>query len=111
MYPEQPEAWKEWQTYMLGNDILVSAIWEKDKDSQIVYLPEGEMWVDAWDTDLIYHGGQSVEVEAPLHKIPLFIREGSDIELGDLNALYEESLKKVAAVPDLSKLEKAEGWR
>jgi len=41
----------------------------------------------------------------------LFIREGSDIDLGDLNALYEESLEKVATPPDLSELEKAEGWK
>jgi alpha-glucosidase (family GH31 glycosyl hydrolase) len=52
-----------------------------------------------------------MEVETPLHKIPLFIREGSEIDLGDLNTLYEESLKKVTQVPDLSKLEEDEGWR
>lgn len=111
MYPEQPDAWNDWQTYMFGNDILVSPIWEKNKDSQVVYLPEGEIWIDAWDPEQVYHGGQSVEIEAPLYKIPLFIREGSDIDLGDLNELYQESLKKVAVAPNLSELEKAEGWR
>ncbi len=111
VYPELPEAWDNWGTYLLGNDILVTPIWEKDKNSQLVYLPEGELWINAWDTDRVYHGGQTIEVDAPLHKIPLFIREGSDIELGDLNELYEESLQKVAVVPDLSELEKAESWR
>lgn len=111
VYPDQPEAWNDWQTYLLGNDILVSAIWEKDKNSQLVYLPEGELWRDAWNPDEVFHGGQSVEVDAPLHKIPLFIRDESDIDLGDLNELYAESMKKVAVVPDLNELEKAEGWQ
>jgi len=110
-YPDQPEAWDEWQTYLLGSDILVSAVWEKGKDSQQVYLPEGELWIDAWDPERVFHGGQTIEVETPLHKIPMFIREGSEIDLGDLNTLYEESLKKVTQVPDLSKLEEDEGWR
>lgn len=111
VYPHLPEAWDNWETYLLGDDILVTPIWEKDKESQLVYLPEGELWVNAWNTDEVYHGGQSVEVEAPLHMIPLFIREGSDIDLGDLNALYEESMEIVADVPNLIDLEEAEGWR
>ncbi len=97
-YPDQPEAWNDWQTYLLGNDILVSAIWEKSKTMHSLYLPEGEQWID-------------IEVEAPLYKIPVFIRQGSAIELGELVSLYKESLEKVAVAPDLSELEKAEGWR
>jgi alpha-D-xyloside xylohydrolase len=111
VYPNLPEAWVNWETYLLGNDILVTPIWEKEKESQVVYLPEGELWINAWNPDQIFHGGQSVEVETPLHKIPLFIREGSGIKLGDLNALFEESLEKIAVAPDLIELEKAEGWR
>lgn len=111
VYPHLPDAWDNWDTYLLGNDILVSVIWEKGKSSQLVYLPEGESWINAWDPYQVFFGGQTVEIEAPLHKIPLFIREGSGIELGDLNALYEESLEKVKDIPNLSELEAAEGWR
>ena len=41
-----------------------------------VYLPEGERWYDFW-TDACYDGGQWIETDAPLEKIPLFVRERS----------------------------------
>ncbi len=111
VYPDQPEAWKDWQTYMLGPDILVSAIWQSGKEKHNLYLPDGEEWVDAWNTDKIVQGGQYIEVEIPKYKIPLFIRKGAAIDLGNLNELYQESQKIASQKPDLAELEKAEGWR
>jgi alpha-D-xyloside xylohydrolase len=109
-YPEQPEAWKDWQTYLFGPDILVSVIWQKGKDKHTLYLPAGEKWIDAWNKEKIYKGGNYLEVDAPMYKIPVFIRYGSDIDLGDLESLYLESLKIAEKKPDLAELEKAEGW-
>jgi len=108
IYPEQKQAWNDWQTYMYGADILVSAIWEKGKTKHSLYLPAGEKWIDAWDKEKVYTGGKNITVDAPLHKMPIFIREGSTINLGDLNALYDESLKIAAKKPDLEKLQKLE---
>jgi alpha-D-xyloside xylohydrolase len=110
-YPGQEQAWNDWQTYMLGPDILVSAIWEKGKVKHTLYLPSGEEWTDAWDTTHTYKGGQYIEVNAPLYKIPVFIRNGSGISLGNLNELYRESLEIASQRPDLSGLEIKEGWR
>ncbi len=45
-----------------------------------VYLPAGERWYDFW-TDMCYDGGQWIETETPLEKIPLFVREGSIIPM------------------------------
>jgi len=111
VYPDQQEAWKDWQTYMLGPDILVSAIWESGKEKHKLYLPANEKWVDAWNTDQIYHGGRYIEVETPPYKIPIFIRKGVGIDLGNLMELYQESQKIASQKPDLTELEKAEGWR
>ncbi len=106
VYPEQQEAWKDWQTFLYGSDILVSAVWEKGTKSKKVYLPAGEEWTDAWDTTKTYHGGQQVVIETPFHKIPIFIRKGSGTDPGDLNAIYATSLDKVSVKPDLKALEK-----
>ena len=46
-----------------------------------------------------------------LHKIPVFIKKGSEISLGNLEDLYAESLKIASEKPDLALLEKEEGWR
>lgn len=107
-FPEQKQAWQDWQTYMYGPDILVSAIWEKGKTRHSLYLPAGEKWIDAWNKKKIYDGGQTITVEAPIYKIPIFIRNGGDIDLGDLNKIYKESVKIAAKKPNLKKLQTGE---
>lgn len=103
--PKSPAAWSHWQTYLYGPDLLVSPIWEKAKRSQEVYFPSGSRWRDAWHPEKIYRGGQTVEVPAELHQIPLFIRVGSKIELGDLNLEYKEALAIAQQRPDLARLD------
>lgn len=104
-FPEQEEAWKDWQSYLYGPDILVSPVWRKGVTEHTLYLPEGERWIDAW-TSQTHDGGRSITVSAPLHKIPLFIREGSDINYGTLlEKLWVESLKIARTPPDLAALE------
>jgi alpha-D-xyloside xylohydrolase len=102
---QAPEAWTSWQTYLYGPDLLVSPIWEKGKRLQHVYLPSGDTWRDAWHPSKTYPGGQTIAVHAELHQIPLFVRDGSALELGDLNREWEESLAIANLRPDLEKLD------
>jgi alpha-D-xyloside xylohydrolase len=97
-------AWENWWTYLYGRDILVSPIWEKDKRTQEVYLPKGERWRDAW-SDKIYDGGQTITVKAELHQLPIFIRAGSSVNLGDLNKEWKESFEIAQKKPDLKPLD------
>ena len=46
-----------------------------------VYLPAGTAWIDFW-TGRTVAGGQTIDADAPINKIPLFIRAGSIIPLG-----------------------------
>ncbi len=107
VYPQQSESWTDWQTYLYGDDILVSAIWQKGQSEHSLYLPAGEKWRDAWHPEKIYDGGKTITVKTPMPQIPIFIREGSKINLGDLNALYAQSLKIAEKKPDLSRLQKS----
>ncbi len=104
-YPEQVEAWKDWQTFTYGPDILISAIWEKGKTKHSCYLPAGTRWVDAWNKEMVYEGGQYVEIETPFHKIPIFIKENATLNLGDLNAIYKASFDIATQPPNLTELE------
>lgn len=108
--PEDNKAFENWQTYLYGPDIIVAPVWQKGKTTQEVYLPAGNEWYDAWSPEKIYSGGQLITVDAPLFKIPIFIKKGADINLGNLNSLYQESLKIVNKKPDLDKLQKEEQW-
>jgi alpha-D-xyloside xylohydrolase len=46
-----------------------------------VYLPAGTQWVDFW-TGQTLPGGQTVNADAPIDKIPLLVRAGSIIPMG-----------------------------
>lgn len=104
--PKSPEAWRNWWTFQYGSDLLVSPIWEKEKREQQVYLPAGEKWRDAW-TGEVHEGGKTLTVKAELHQIPIYIREGSALQLGDLNAEWKESQAIAQQPPDLGKLDAA----
>ncbi len=109
--PKAPQAWANWWTFLYGRDILVSPIWEKNKREQEVYLPSGEQWRDAWNPEKIYAGGQSIKVKSELHHIPIFIRVGSNVELGDLNKEWAESWAIAQKQPDLKPLDaEAKAW-
>lgn len=105
-YPDQKPAYDNWETYLYGDDILVSPVWQKGATTKRVYLPAGETWIDAWD-GTAYRGGVTFAVDVPLHKIPVFIRRGASVQLGDINALYQDSLKRAGAKPSMAELQKS----
>lgn len=49
--------------------------------SRTVYFPEGADWMDFW-TGKKYEGGREVTADAPIDKIPLFVRQGSIVPMG-----------------------------
>ena len=49
--------------------------------TRVVYLPEGADWVDFWSGKK-YRGGRDVKADAPIDKIPLFVRQGSIVPMG-----------------------------
>jgi alpha-D-xyloside xylohydrolase len=54
---------------------------EPRKQTRKVYLPAGTDWVDFW-TGKRFPGGQTIEADAPIDKIPLFVRAGSIVPMG-----------------------------
>jgi alpha-glucosidase (family GH31 glycosyl hydrolase) len=97
-------AWDNWWTYEYGSDILVSPVWEKGIREQTVYLPAGSKWKNAWDGKT-YDGGQTIKIAAEPHQIPIFIRIGSKVNLGDLNKEWKESWDIAQKKPDLNVLQ------
>ena len=64
-------------------------------------------WINAWDNQT-FSGGRLATLQAPLHKIPIFIRKGADVKLPDLEELWKESLEIAAQKSDLDQLQKKE---
>jgi len=103
--PGNRDAWNNWWTYLYGRDLLVSPIWEKGKRTQQVYLPSRDRWRDAWNPDKIYSGGQNITVAAAPHQIPIFVRVGSSVTLGNLNQEWQDSVAIAKQRPDLRALD------
>lgn len=72
------KAWEIDDEYMLGSDLLVAPIIYENEYSRKVYLPKGASWVDVWTGDE-YEGGNTALCDAPLDKIPLFVRKGGKL--------------------------------
>lgn len=66
--------------FLCGDALLVAPILEEGANGRAVYLPAG-LWYDFW-TDDRYAGPARVKVEAPLDRIPVFVRAGSVIPMG-----------------------------
>jgi alpha-D-xyloside xylohydrolase len=66
---------------MLGPAFLVAPVTEQGATSREVYLPAGADWYDWW-TNRKYTGGQTIRAEAPIERMPLFVRAGSIVPIG-----------------------------
>jgi len=64
--------------YMFGPSFLVSPISEMGATSRTVYLPSNTAWYDFY-TGKKYSGGQDINAQAPLTKMPLFVPAGAII--------------------------------
>jgi alpha-D-xyloside xylohydrolase len=62
--------------FMLGPDLLIAPVTEQGAVSRAVYLPKGTDWIDAW-SEVEQRGGHTIQVEAPLERIPVYWRKGS----------------------------------
>ncbi|MCC6617311.1 MAG: glycoside hydrolase family 31 [Anaerolineae bacterium] len=63
--------------YGFGRDLLVYPVVEEGVARWPVALPEGT-WHSLWD-GAAYDGGQTFEIDAPLDRIPVFVRDGASI--------------------------------
>jgi len=79
-FPLDEKCWSISDQYLLGGDILVAPVLEAAATSRSVYLPAGASWTDASTGDK-HEGGQSIDVECPLDKIPVFFRDDTHSEL------------------------------
>src|SRR5579864_874315 len=76
-----PRTWNIGDQFMFGPAILVNPVLKQEATHRTVYLPDAPVWYDFWSGGSV-KGGQEVEAEAPLDRIPLFVRAGSIVPLG-----------------------------
>jgi alpha-D-xyloside xylohydrolase len=69
-----------WDEFMYGPAFLVNPVTEPAASSRRVYLPDAK-WYDFWNGSSA-QGGREVAAEAPLERLPLYIRAGAIVPMG-----------------------------
>ncbi len=80
-FPGDPNVSDLGDEYMFGPAFLVAPVTDQGMTSRKVYLPAGADWYNYW-TNEKFKGGQTITVDAPIDKLPLFVRAGSIVPLG-----------------------------
>lgn len=75
------KTWNIGDQFMFGPAILVNPVLKASATRRSVYLPESPVWYDFW-TGAELKGGQEIDAEAPIDRMPLYVRAGSILPLG-----------------------------
>ncbi|WP_241535947.1 TIM-barrel domain-containing protein [Indiicoccus explosivorum] len=93
-YPDDPAVSNLADQFLAGPDVLVAPVLVPGQEKRMVYLPEGE-WVDYWE-DTILEGGKHIIADAPLDRLPLFIKNGAIIVHGPVRRNAEAEIGELA---------------
>ncbi len=92
-FRDDPQVYDVADRFMFGPALMVCPVTEamhygpdsvplaETRKTRSVYLPVGCDWYDFWNGQR-YAGGQTIDADAPLDKLPLFVRAGSLLPLG-----------------------------
>ena len=67
--------------FLFGPALMVNPVTTAGATSRSVYLPAGVAWYDFWN-GLKNAGGQTIQADAPIDKLPLFVKAGSIVPMG-----------------------------
>jgi len=81
-FPGDPKVADVRDEYMFGPAFLVAPVTEQGATKRMVYLPAGADWFNYWTNERV-RGGQWIQADAPIDTLPLFVRAGSILPLGD----------------------------
>ncbi len=99
-FPQDPKAADIPDEYMYGPAFLVAPVTEQGATHRTVYLPAGCDWYNYWTNERL-HGGQTIEADAPIDTLPLFVKAGSILPLGSevQSAQQPQTIKSVRVYP------------
>lgn len=82
-FPQDATAAAMDEAFMLGPDVLVAPVLVEGATQRSVYLPANAGGWYGWHDGEHHPGGTVATVDAPLGRLPLFLRAGALIPLGD----------------------------
>ncbi|MGH8201997.1 MAG: TIM-barrel domain-containing protein [Steroidobacteraceae bacterium] len=99
-FPRDPRVATIGNEYMFGPDLLVAPVTRQGQVRKRVYLPAGTDWYDYW-TNARVSGGRTILVDAPIDRIPVFVRAGSILPLGTVvpSTATAQSIERIKVYP------------
>ena len=99
-FPDDPNVANIPDEYMFGPAFLVAPVTEQGATHRKVYLPAGCDWYNYWTNERI-KGGQTIDANAPIDTLPLFVRAGSIVPLGSAiqNTDQKQAISSVRVYP------------
>ncbi|KAI8812796.1 glycosyl hydrolases family 31-domain-containing protein [Cladochytrium replicatum] len=82
-FADDEKLWGMDDQFMLGSALLVKPVTSKDVASVIVTLPKSSVWYDYETFERVKPSAESVEVQTPLSKTPVFLRGGNILSRRD----------------------------
>jgi len=73
--PGDPRGWTITDAYGYGPALWVAPVLDDGAREREVWLPRGE-WIETWSGSRV-RGGAELTIQAPLHRIPVWVRAGS----------------------------------
>jgi alpha-D-xyloside xylohydrolase len=80
-FPADPAVRNIADQYLFGHALLAAPVTRFKARSRPVYLPAGASWYDFY-TGRSFAGGRIIQADAPLERMPLFVRAGAIVPLG-----------------------------
>lgn len=87
-YPNDPATYTLYDQVLLGPSIMAAPIYRPGIERRAVYLPEG-VWYDWWSKER-YEGPRHILAEAPLERMPLYVRAGAIIPMAPIQQYVDE---------------------
>lgn len=73
---------------MLGSSIIAAPVYRPGVEYRAVYLPEGR-WYDWWSGE-VFEGSTHILAQAPLERMPMYVRAGAIIPLAPIMQYVDE---------------------
>ena len=87
-FPDDPRVSDIKDQFLFGPELLVNPITTLGATTREVYLPKGN-WTDFW-TGESHPGEQTLSAQAPIERLPLFVRAGSILPMGPVIQYTDE---------------------
>lgn len=80
---------RSWDQFLFGPSLLINPVTQPGATLRSVYLPLNTEWIDFW-TGKHFAGGQTITADAPVAKMPIYVRAGAIIPYGPIIDFADE---------------------